>query len=238
MYNDELFSRTRALLGGDAMQKLRDAHVCVFGVGGVGGYVAEMLARCGVGCITLFDSDRVSLTNRNRQIIALDSTTGMLKTSAMAERLRDINPQIQVFEQPVFYTPENADSYPLTRFNYVADCIDTIQSKIELICRAKAAGVRIISAMGAGNRLDPTKFKVADIYKTSVCGLARRVRYELRRKGIDSLKVVYSDEQPLTPSEQVSDESGSGRTPPASIAFAPAAMGIVIASEIVNDLTT
>lgn len=230
-----IFSRTELLLGSDAMKKLSDAHVAVFGVGGVGGYVCEMLARSGVGKITLVDSDEVSETNRNRQIIALASTLGMPKVEAMRERILDINPDCLVQTLNIFYTPENADEYPLDSYDYVADCIDTMSSKIELIMRAKEQDVRIISAMGAGNKLDPTGFIVSDIYKTSVCPLARTLRYELKRRGIKSLKVVYSKEEPKKPMGVVDGEAYS-RHIPASVAFTPSVMGIVMASEIVKDL--
>ncbi len=231
----DIFSRTEMLLGAEAMQRLNRACVAVFGVGGVGGYVAEMLARSGVGRIALYDSDVVSITNRNRQIIALESTTGMYKTEVMKNRILDINPNAQVEAVNLFYTPENADSVNLGKYDYIADCIDTLSSKIELIIRAKAAGVPIISAMGAGNKLDPTRFEVSDIYKTSICPLARRMRSELRKRGIESLKVVYSKEEPLKPLGDI-DENAFGRHIPASVAFAPSAMGIIMAAEIIKDI--
>ncbi len=230
-----IFARSELLLGGDAMTALKNAHVAVFGVGGVGGYVCEMLARSGVGKLTIVDSDCVSETNRNRQIIALQSTTGRPKVDVMRERILDINPNAEVVAVNLFYTPENADDYPLSEYDYVADCIDTMTSKIELILRAKAQNVRIISAMGAGNKLDPTGFEVSDIYKTSVCPLARTLRYELKKRGVKSLKVVYSKEEPKKPKGAVLGES-FGRHIPASVAFAPSAMGIVMASEIVKEL--
>ncbi len=231
----DIFSRTELLIGAEGMARLKSARVAVFGIGGVGGYVCEMLARSGIYNIALFDSDTVSVTNRNRQIIALESTTGMPKAEVMRDRILDINPDAAVSVNNVFYTPENADDYPLSDYDYIADCIDTVSSKIELIVRAKAAGVRIISAMGAGNKLDPTRFEVADIYKTSVCPLARTMRYELRKRGIKSLKTVYSKEEPRKPLGDIGEES-FGRHIPASAAFAPAAMGIVMASEIINDI--
>lgn len=230
-----LFKRTELLLGEDAMKKLKGARVAVFGIGGVGGYVCETLARSGVYGLTLFDSDTVSETNRNRQIIALKSTMGLAKTQAMKERILDINPEANVTVHNIFYTPENAGDFPLDGFDYIADCIDTVSSKIELIVRAKAAGVPIISAMGAGNKLDPTRFEVADIYKTSVCPLARTMRYELKRRGIKDLKVVYSKEEPIKPIGSVDGES-YGRHLPASVAFAPSVMGIIMASEIIKDI--
>lgn len=232
----DIFSRTELLIGADGMERLKNAKVAVFGIGGVGGYVCEMLARSGVGGIALFDSDTVSTTNRNRQIIALESSTGRPKVEVMRDRILDINPEASVTANNVFYTPENAGDYPLFGYDYIADCIDTVSSKIELIVRASSAGVRIISAMGAGNKLDPTRFEVADIYKTSVCPLARTMRYELRKRGIKSLKTVYSKEEPRKPLGDIGEE-GFGRHIPASAAFAPAAMGIVMASEIIRELS-
>ena len=232
----DIFSRTELLIGADGMERLKNARVAVFGIGGVGGYVCEMLVRSGIYNISLFDSDTVSTTNRNRQIIALESTTGKPKVEVMRDRILDINPDANVIVNNVFYTPENADDYPISEYDYIADCIDTVSSKIELIVRAKQAGVKIISAMGAGNKLDPTRFEVADIYKTSVCPLARTMRYELRKRGIKSLKTVYSKEEPRKPLGDIDDES-FGRHIPASVAFAPAAMGIVMASEIIRELS-
>lgn len=228
-----IFSRAEQIFGQDGMKSLGEASVAVFGIGGVGGYVAEMLARSGVGHITLFDSDTVSETNRNRQIIALESTEGMLKTEAMAKRILDINPLAQVERVNVFYTSDNADKYPLGGYTYIADCIDTMSSKIELISRAKAAGVPIISAMGAGNKLDPTRLEATDIYKTSVCPLARTLRRELRLRGIKELRVVYSREEPL----RLTADNSNGRHAPASAVFVPAAMGIMIAKLIVCDIS-
>ena len=235
MMKMSIFARSELLLGSDAMTSLKNAHVAVFGIGGVGGYVCEMLARSGVGKITLVDSDCVSETNRNRQIIALESTTGRPKVDVMKERISDINPSAEVVAINAFYTPGNADDYPLSEYDYVADCIDTMTSKIELILRSKAQNVKIISAMGAGNKLDPTGFEVSDIYKTSVCPLARTLRYELKRRGVKSLKVVYSKEEPKKPKGDVLNEN-FGRHIPASVAFAPSAMVLVMASEIVKDL--
>ncbi len=232
----DIFSRTELLIGAEGMARLKSAKVAVFGIGGVGGYVCEILARSGVGNIALFDSDTVSVTNRNRQIIALESTTGRPKVELMRERILDINPGACVSANSVFYTSENACDYPLSEYDYIADCIDTVSSKIELIVRADSAGVRIISAMGAGNKLDPARFEVADIYKTSVCPLARTMRYELRKRGIKSLKTVYSKEEPRKLPGNIGEES-FGRHIPASVAFAPAAMGIVMASEIIKDIS-
>lgn len=222
------------MLGESAMDRLKEARVAVFGIGGVGGYVAEMLSRSGVGSISLIDSDTVSETNINRQIIALYSTVGKLKTQVMKERILDINPQADVITYNMFYTPQNADSFDLSGYDYIADCIDTMSSKIELIVRAQNNNVPIISAMGAGNKLNPTDFLVADIYKTSVCPLARTLRSELRKRGVKSLKTVYSKEEPKK--SLCAEDTCYGRHAPASVAFAPSAMGIIMASEIIKDI--
>lgn len=230
------FSRTELLLGADAMEKLRSARVAVFGVGGVGGYVVEALVRCGIGAIDLIDNDRVSISNLNRQIIALHSTIGMLKTDAAEERIRQINPDCKVTKHPVFYTPETASRFDFTVYDYVVDAIDTVTGKIELVINADRCGTPVISSMGAGNKLDPTAFEVADIYKTSVCPLAKVMRYELRRRGVKHLKVVYSKEPPMKPAE--SDEvQGSRRMIPGSLSFVPSAAGLIIAGEVVKDIT-
>ena len=229
----EQFSRIEALIGGDAMEILQNAKVAVFGVGGVGGYVVEALARSGVGALDLIDNDTVSLSNINRQIVALHSTVGRYKTEVMAERIGDINPDCRVVAHEVFYLPENADEYDLSGFDYIADAIDTVSAKIELICRAKAANVPIISAMGAGNKLDPSAFRVADLAKTQACPLARIMRRERGARGIRHLSVVYSEEKPrpsLLPSEH-------GKHTPASVSFVPPAMGLIMAGKIVCDLS-
>ena len=229
----EIFSRTQSLLGDGAMEKLKNARVAVFGVGGVGGYVAEALARCGVGNIELVDSDCVSPSNINRQIIALHSTVGEKKVEAAAARLKDINPDIKVSARAVFFLPETSEEFDFETYDYVVDCIDTVSGKMEIIKRAKACGVPIISSMGAGNKLDATAFKVADISKTSVCPLARVMRRELKKRGIDHLKVVYSQEEPLP--AKVQDEE-TGKPIPASIAFVPSVVGLIIAGEVIKDL--
>ncbi len=229
-----MFSRSEMLIGSESVALLGNKRVAIFGVGGVGGYVAEMLARSGVGAFELFDSDCVSLSNRNRQIIALDSTTGKPKVEVMADRIREINPKAQVVTHQVFYTPENAVEFDLIGYDYIADCIDTMSSKIDLIVRATEAGVPIISAMGAGNKLDPTKLQVTDIYKTSVCPLARTLRCELRKRGVKHLKCVYSTEEAIKPKGEVPKEFG--RHIPASMAFCPSVMGIIMAREIVMDM--
>lgn len=229
-----MFSRSELLLGEQAIASLKNKRVAVFGIGGVGGYVCEILARTGVARFDLFDSDKVSLSNRNRQIIALESTTGMPKVEAMKQRILDINPKAEVVTHEVFYTPENAGEFDLSRYDYIADCIDTMSAKIELILRAQAANTPIISAMGAGNKLDPTQFEVSDIFKTSVCPLAKTLRYELRRRGVKHLKCVYSKEEPVKPKGEIPKEFG--RHIPASVAFCPSVMGIIMASEIIKDL--
>ncbi len=237
------FVRSRLLLGSAGMERLSRARVAVFGLGGVGGAAAEALVRSGIGAIDLFDNDRVALSNLNRQIIALHSTLGMEKTQAMKARLLDINPDLRVEARSLFYLPENADQVELSVYDYVVDAIDTVKAKLELVCRAQALGVGIISAMGAGNKLDPTQLKVADIYETSVCPLARVMRGELRRRGIPSLKVVYSTEEALSPKaeeaapgEEALPSGSSRRSTPGSMAFVPPVMGMIMAGEVVRDL--
>lgn len=231
------FSREEILLGSEAVNRLSAARVAVFGVGGVGGYVAEALARSGVGSIDLFDNDKVSLTNINRQIIALTSTVGKYKTEVMKERILDINPNASVNAFNVFYTAENADEFDFSQYDYIVDAIDTVSAKLELAVRAQAAGVPVISSMGAGNKLDPTRFEVADIYKTSVCPLAKVMRRELKQRGVKKLKVVYSKEEPVKPKQEPAEEAPQGRRAvPGSIAFVPSAVGLIIAGEVVKDL--
>ena len=232
----EIFSRTESLLGGSAMEKLKKARVAVFGVGGVGGYVVEALARCGVGYIELVDSDSVSPSNINRQIIALHSTVGQKKVDAAAARVRDINPCAEVAARDVFFLPETSGEFDFSNYDYVVDCIDTVGGKMEIVKRAKEVGTRVISSMGAGNKLDPTAFEVADIYDTSVCPLAKIMRQLCRKNGIESLKVVYSKEPPMTPAVQMPKDAESGKIPPASAVFAPAAAGLAIAYAVVCDL--
>lgn len=227
-------SRTAALIGEAALDKLAHARVAVFGIGGVGGHIAEALARAGVGALDLIDSDEVSVSNVNRQIIALHSTVGRPKVEVMAERIRDINPDCTVRAHQCLYLPENADDFDLSVYDYIADAIDTVSAKLELAVRAKSVGVPIIAAMGAGNKLDPTAFEVADISKTTVCPLARVMRLELRKRGINHLKVVYSKELPVT--SGVADENGVRRAVPASISFVPSVAGLIMAGEIVKDL--
>lgn len=228
---DEYLSRTGLLLGSDGIERLKNAHVAVFGVGGVGGYVVEALVRSGVGEIDVIDNDTVSVSNINRQIIALHSTVGMYKVDAVRERALDINPNVKINCHRTFFMPDTADEFDFSEYTYVADAIDTVTGKIEIITRAKAAGAGVISAMGAGNKLDPSRFEVEDIYKTSVCPLARVMRRELRARGIKDLKVVYSKEEAIKVSESVGEIHV-----PASIAFVPAAAGLVMAGEIIRDI--
>lgn len=229
------FSRTEMLLGSEAMKDLAKKRVAIFGVGGVGGYVAEALGRTGIGSLDLFDNDTVSLSNINRQIIALHSTVGMPKVSVMKNRLLDINPQIIVQANALFYSKETADSVDLSVYDYVVDAIDTVSAKIELIERCSVLNIPLISSMGAGNKINPFAFEVTDIYKTSVCPLARVMRYELKKRNIPSLKVVYSKEKPL-PVSVSSEESQTKKRSPGSIAFVPSVVGLLIASEVVKDL--
>lgn len=244
------FSRTQMLFGRDAIEKLKRAHVAVFGVGGVGGYAVEVLARSGVGKIDLFDNDCVSITNINRQIIALHSTLGRYKVDVAAERIHDINPDCIVTCHRLFYLPENADSVDLSQYDYLIDCIDTIKAKLELIRRCKQQNVPIISCMGAANKIDPTAFRVSDLSDTQKDPLARILRKTLRKEGIINLKVVYSEETPLRPVEQLPTnnqqecaeqteeipKSTTRRDIPASNAFVPAAAGLIIGGEVVKDI--
>ena len=244
------FDRERMLLGDEAMQVLAASHVAVFGVGGVGSFAAEALARAGVGAITLVDHDTVSLTNLNRQLIALHSTLGMRKTDVMASRILDINPACRVTNLPVFYEPECREDFFSRGFDYIADCIDSTRSKLDLIETAIRRGVPIISSMGTGNRLDPSKFRITDLSKTSGCPLAKVMRRELRKRGIKKLKVVYSTEPPIEPkeTEELSCKNhcvcppGTARKCtvrrqiPGSTAFVPSVAGLIIAGEVVKDL--
>lgn len=221
------------LIGEAAVEKLKRVRVAVFGVGGVGGYAIEALARAGVGAIDLIDNDRVSESNINRQIIALHSTVGRLKTDVMKERLLDINPQMDVRTHNVFFLPENAEEFDFSQYDYVVDAIDTVSGKIALIERAKKANVPVISCMGTGNKTNPSAFLVADIEKTSVCPLARVMRRELKKRGISGVKVVYSTEEPHEPSGAKSE---TGKPVPASISFVPPVAGLLLASAVIKDL--
>lgn len=223
------FSRTELLLGKEAMEKLKNAKVAVFGIGGVGGYVCEALVRSGVGAFDLIDDDKVCLTNLNRQIIATRKTVGKYKTDVMKDRILEINPDARVEVHKCFFLPENADEFPFEEYDYIVDAVDTVTAKISLVMKAQEMNVPIISSMGAGNKLNPFLFEAADIYETSVCPLARVMRRELRKRGIDHLKVVYSKEAPLRPLREADG--------PGSTAFVPSVAGLLIASEVIRDLT-
>lgn len=229
------FSRTQLLIGSDAVQKLNNSRVAVFGVGGVGGYTVEALARAGVGAIDLIDNDKVSLTNINRQIYATHSSIGEYKVEVAKKRCLDINPNIIINTHTLFYLPENADDFDLSVYDYAVDAIDTVSGKIALAENAYKCSIPIISSMGAGNKLDATAFEVADIYKTSVCPLARVMRRELKKRGIKRLKVVYSKEEPLTPIGETEEETNR-RQLPGSISYVPSVAGLVIAGEVIKDL--
>ncbi len=239
----DYLERTELLLGKDGLEKLHRAHVAVFGLGGVGGYVAEALARSGIGALDLIDDDVVSASNINRQILATRETIGQSKAELAAARVRSIDPEIRVTARRVFFLPETASQFDFTQYDYVVDAIDTVTGKLSLIEKAKTAGVPIISAMGAGNKLDPTAFRVADISKTSVCPLARTMRKELKRRGIESLKVVFSAEPPRKGGEAPAEDAdvaragrSSRRATPGSAAFVPPVMGLIMAGEVVKDL--
>ncbi len=229
------FSRTQSLLGEQAMQKLALSRVAVFGIGGVGSYVVEALARSGVGAIDLVDNDMVSVTNLNRQLIATLKTLDCCKVDVAAERILDINPDCAVTKHKLFYLPENENELDFSAFDYVVDAIDTVSGKLAIIKNAKAANVPVISSMGTGNKLDPTMFEVADIYKTSVCPLAKTMRRELKKMGIDSLKVVYSKEEPK-PCASGEEIKNGARRACSSVAFVPSVAGLIIASEVIKDL--
>lgn len=245
------FSRTELLLGNEAMKKLENSRVAVFGIGGVGGYTVEALARSGVGTIDIIDDDKVCLTNINRQIIALTSTIGKYKVDVAEERIKDINPKITVNKYKMFFTPETSGEFDFSQYDYVVDAIDTVTGKIELVMKANETKTPIICSMGAGNKLDPTAFEVADIYKTSVCPLARVMRTELRKRGVKKLKVVYSKEKPITPIEDMSiscrahcvcppgaaRKCTERRQIPGSTAFVPSVVGLIIAGEVIKDLS-
>lgn len=226
-------SRTALLLGEEAIEKLKNSRVAVFGVGGVGGYICEALARAGVGALDIFDRDTVSVSNINRQIIATHKSVGRPKVEVMRERILDINPECAVEANEVFYLPENAEKFDLSGYDYIADAVDTVSAKLEIICRADKLGVPVISAMGAGNKLDAAAFEVSDIYKTEVCPLARVIRRELKARGVKSLKVVYSKEEPRK--SNLTDNE-SGKSIPGSVSFVPSVMGLIMAGEIIKGL--
>jgi tRNA A37 threonylcarbamoyladenosine dehydratase len=235
-----MFSRTELLLGDEAMEKLKNSRVAVFGIGGVGGYTVEALVRSGIGAIDIIDNDLVALTNINRQIYATTKTIGKYKVDVAKERILEINPDININTYKAFYTKETSSQFDFTRYDYIVDAIDTVSGKIELVMQAKKAGTPIICSMGAGNKLNPTGFTVTDIYKTSVCPLARVMRTEMRKRGVKNLKVVYSQEKPITPIVKgAMKEEGSfnkKRQTPGSTAFVPSVVGLIIAGEVVKDL--
>jgi len=231
------FSRTEVLIGEEAIEKLKRAKIAIFGVGGVGGFAAEALARSGVGQFVLIDNDTVSLTNLNRQIIALHSTIGKYKTEVMRQRIIDINPNANVEIRNCFFLPENKDEFNFLDYSYVIDAVDTVAAKISIIEEAKKNNVPVISSMGAGNKLNPTMFEVTDISKTTVCPLAKVMRYELKKRGIAKVKVVYSKEHPLTPLFDISkEEETSKRAIPGSISFVPSVAGLILAGEVIKDI--
>ena len=244
------FSRTELLLGKEAMDRLKNARVAVFGIGGVGGYVCEALVRTGVGYFDLIDDDKVCLTNLNRQIIATRSTVGKYKTDVMRDRMLDINPNVEVEVHKCFFLPENADDFPWDSYDYVVDAVDTVTAKIALVMKCKEKNIPIISSMGAGNKLDGSQFKVADIYKTKVCPLAKVMRRELKKRGVKKLKVVYSEEIPTRPIEDMAISCRNNcicppgaehkcterRDIPGSVAFVPSVAGLIIAGEVAKDL--
>lgn len=245
------FSRTELIFGKEAMDKLASSRVAVFGIGGVGGYTVEALVRSGVGAVDLIDDDKVCLTNINRQIYATRKTVGKYKVDVAAERIAEINPETKVRVYKTFYTPETAEQFDFSDYDYIVDAIDTVTGKIALVMNADAAGSPIISSMGAGNKVDPTAFEVTDIYKTSVCPLAKVMRYELKRRGVKKLKVVYSKEKPITPIDDMAiscrahcicppgtaRKCTQRRQVPGSNAFVPSVVGLIIAGEVIKDLT-
>lgn len=245
------FSRTQLLLGKEAMDALSASRVAVFGIGGVGGYVCEALVRSGVGAFDLIDDDKICLTNLNRQLIATRSTVGKYKVDVMEARMKDINPNVDIRTHKCFFLPENADEFPFSEYDYIVDAMDTVSAKLSLAVKAQEAGVPIISSMGAGNKLDATAFRVADIYKTSMDPLARVMRRELKKRGVKKLKVVYSQEQPIRPVEDMSiscrthcicppgakHKCTERRDIPGSTAFVPSVVGLIIAGEIVRDIS-
>ncbi len=243
------FARTKLLLGEESMDKLKNSRVAIFGVGGVGGFVCEALVRSGIGAFDLIDNDKVCLTNINRQIIATTKTVGKHKTDVMRDRMLDINPDVKVDVHKCFFLPENADKFDFSKYDYVIDAVDTVTAKIELVMKCQKEGVPIISSMGAGNKIEASAFRVADIYKTKICPLAKVMRRELKKRGVKKLKVVYSEEQPIRPisSSSCKDDNSTcsndknkpkeKREVPGSLSFVPSVAGLIIAGEVVKDLT-
>ncbi|ABX41684.1 tRNA threonylcarbamoyladenosine dehydratase [Lachnoclostridium phytofermentans] len=234
-YMENQFERSAFIIGEEGVEKLQQSHVAVFGVGGVGGYVVEALVRSGIGEITIVDNDTICLSNINRQIIATHDTVGQYKVDVMEKRIKSINPNAIIHSYRSFFLPETAEEFDFASYNYVVDAIDTVAGKLSLVEKAQAVGTPIMCSMGAGNKLDPTKFEVADIYKTSICPLAKVMRYECKKRGIKKLKVVYSKELPITPVMQPQEQT-QRRSTPGSIAFVPSAAGLIIASTVVRDL--
>lgn len=233
----EMFSRTEMLIGDEGLDILKNSHVAVFGVGGVGGYVVEALVRSGVGKIDVFDNDTVSVSNINRQIIATTATVGKLKVDAIKERALLINPQVRINAHNCFYMPSNSSQFDFSVYDYIVDAIDTVTGKIEIILKAQEAGKPVISSMGTGNKLEASMLEVSDIYKTSVCPLARVMRQEMKKRGVKKLKVVYSKEQPLQPLKKANyTDSEIRKAVPGSVSFVPAAAGLIIAGEVIKDL--
>ncbi|MBR0142459.1 MAG: tRNA threonylcarbamoyladenosine dehydratase [Ruminococcus sp.] len=232
----DIFSRTELIFGKDSMEILKNSRVAVFGVGGVGGYAVEALARSGIGSLDLIDNDTVSITNINRQIIALQSTVGKYKVDVMKERIFDINPECNVNAFKTFFMPDTASLFDFSQYDYVIDAIDTVTGKIEIIMQAKKAGVPVISSMGAGNKTDPTAFEVADIYKTEMCPLAKVMRREMKNRNVKHLKVVYSKEKPVIPTGDTGEKVVGRRSIPGSNAFVPSVAGLIIAGEVIKDL--
>ena len=244
------FSRTQLLYGKEAMDKLQNSHVAIFGLGGVGGYVGEALVRSGIGSFDLIDDDKICLTNLNRQIIATFDTVGKYKTDVMKERMLQINPKVNVQTHQCFFLPENANDFSFEDYDYIIDAVDTVSAKIELVLKAQEHNIPIISSMGAGNKLDPSQFKVADIYKTKVCPLAKVMRRELKKRRVKKLKVVYSEEMPIKPKDDMANNCRTNcicppgaqhkctekRAIPGSTAFVPSVAGLIIAGEVVKDL--
>lgn len=243
---EDQYARTKLLIGAQGLDRLRDSRVAVFGVGGVGGYVCEALARSGIGTLDIIDSDTVAWSNLNRQIIATRDTVGRYKVDVMRERISSIDPETSVNAYRCFFLADSASEFPFEEYDYVVDAVDTVTAKIELVMKCQSMNIPIICSMGAGNKLDPGRFKVADIYKTQICPLARVMRRELKKRGVKRLKVVYSDEAPITPlapdeagidpSEAAPPAGSSRRSTPGSTAFVPAAAGLLIAAEVVKDL--
>lgn len=252
MIKENQFSRTQLLYGKEAMNKLQNSYVAIFGLGGVGGYVGEALVRSGIGSFDLIDDDKICLTNLNRQIIVTFDTVGQYKTDVMKERMLKINPKVNIQTHPCFFLPENATDFSFEDYDYIIDAVDTVSAKIELVLKAQEHNIPIISSMGAGNKIDPTQFKITDIYKTKVCPLAKVMRRELKKRHVKKLKVVYSEEKPIRPIDDLSiscrthcvcppgtkRKCTARRDIPGSNAFVPSTVGLIIASEVIKDLTS